>query len=1160
VTEMRLIALWIVPILVMSQLSHGGESDGADPKHDSQLYRLFKNTVLSGERSAFEPKPHDAQQVTPNDELPSEPGAHDISTKFRKLLQKKTEPPTLSELETKLQAESDVEEVAALKVKLRAEEHERRAENKKIPDPLGVMIETTERSFKTDAVKRGTGLEQARLWKEKKIALGWSAEMARKGWAKKQEYRTFLQSEVKKKSLKTKKKSLSDSSLLVTGGQAEAQSKMKEVKGKFKAKMSVVKESEAKHDHLAAMAATAVNKAAQNTIAGLKKPAKGSAAASVLNVQEEGKAPPKQQADDVERQAKQIAGVGVEKQAKHLVGDKDLKMPSDLAKMKKNLADATKAAASRTKEMKKKLAAAKAEKSDAQKQKAKKAEKKELASKETKIKRDLKKKATKKQKQELASKETVMKRDLKKKAAKKKKIEKRQKAKAKAKHAEMKEKKLTAKAKKPEKDQKMKSKHTETKMEKSELDYKKATQEAQHLEKEAEADLNKVETIASLKKTADKKMKAESHEVVVAASKNAVKTSVHEHKQKASAAKSIAKSVQNKEHTIQSMEKNIHDAARKKQLANAIVNDAKSKNAKATGKAERTAKTTAKQVAAKASTWKKEKLAKGWKKEMANKGWTKVEAWKKFQVSEKRLKAKRVAQAAKAAAIKKAGQLKERAKNEAQAAAKMLAELKEKAEAKVKSAVKAGQEHRAKAKVDAQASIISAAKTQAKLEESIIKKAKAMQKERDNKEKAKKAARAELHRKESKMKKELHKKTAKNNAKMHHKETKEKKVEKKVKHTEAKGKTKVKAKAKAKKQLTAKVEKKARHTEAKGKTKVKAKVKAKAKAKKQLTAQANGEELQAKQSIKEKVRKTEAKQTRTLPFKPAKMQTSKLAYSILFLLIGLVSLFAGYRFYMAMLFVGGFVLTAVITDYVSQFNGLPQSTCLWVVPVTALLFAVMTILIYQLGVFILGALWGVVLALLLNGLLFGWVMHSNIAIEVVMLLSAIVMGVLCSHYHHHSAYDPDFCLCKVLIYSKTATIGAYMILRAVGFMAGGASAAFPFELDLALMSQKPYGLVGYMFGTIVLALVGILVQAKYTHKGEFLKHTEKTTTSTATAEETKPLNQTYDNRYRPGIGWTPASRMEGGASSAASTPTPNPVTTPVRNNNTEKDKNNGCCA
>jgi chemotaxis protein histidine kinase CheA len=285
--------------------------------------------------------------------------------------------------------------------------------------------------------------------------------------------------------------------------------------------------------------------------------------------------------------------------------------------------------------------------------------------------------------------------------------------------------------------------------------------------------------------------------------------------------------------------------------------------------------------------------------------------------------------------------------------------------------------------------------------------------------------------------------------------------------------------------------------------------KASQKLKEQKKKQQKKDKEQQKED-KEQQKKEQQKDVGSSPSTDSDLQTSGSAYSILFVVLGTLFVLFGYRFYMPMLFFGGFISFVYITDFLCWYNHFSHSDSIWLVPIVGIIMGVLCMFVYRLGCFTLGAAWGAVNALLLNGILFGQVMHDNISLQVIMPLSIIFFGIICSMYHHHSPLDNECGLRKMLIFSKTSFIGSYIFLRGCGHIIGD----YPFELDL-VHGEIPSSYDYYLVGTIFLALFGILLQMRFTHKGDCGLLTEN---ENATAEEQKPLVSSTPNGSGSGSG------------------------------------------
>lgn len=204
-------------------------------------------------------------------------------------------------------------------------------------------------------------------------------------------------------------------------------------------------------------------------------------------------------------------------------------------------------------------------------------------------------------------------------------------------------------------------------------------------------------------------------------------------------------------------------------------------------------------------------------------------------------------------------------------------------------------------------------------------------------------------------------------------------------------------------------------------------------------------------------------------------------------MMGMMAWLFGYRFYMPMLFVGGFVFAAVGTDYICWSNGLSDTHSAWVVPVTAILFGGLCVLVYQLGCFILGANFGVAIALLLNGILISNFENDNVGLGVTAAVFGVLLGFLVVCNHHHLPEHNPCGIQKVLIFLKTSTVGAYLLVRGMAYIwdyAHDTPNDYPFELDLVKMSSIPTSYHVYVGVTAIMAILGALVQMRFTHLGD----------------------------------------------------------------------------
>lgn len=208
---------------------------------------------------------------------------------------------------------------------------------------------------------------------------------------------------------------------------------------------------------------------------------------------------------------------------------------------------------------------------------------------------------------------------------------------------------------------------------------------------------------------------------------------------------------------------------------------------------------------------------------------------------------------------------------------------------------------------------------------------------------------------------------------------------------------------------------------------------------------------------------------------PYEWQYTQGEYAALFAVIGFITLLFGYRFYMPVLWMGGLVFGVVGTDFICFEYDEPEAA--WVVPLVGIIFATLCLLLYRLGTFILGANWGVAMALLLNGVLIAPHEENNLALGVTAAVFAIVFGCATTCYHQHRPTDNACGLPKVLIFAKTSWAGAYMLLWGAGHLVGD----YPNELELSTMESIPSVYYTYVGVTCAVAVLAFLVQMRFTH-------------------------------------------------------------------------------
>ena len=137
--------------------------------------------------------------------------------------------------------------------------------------------------------------------------------------------------------------------------------------------------------------------------------------------------------------------------------------------------------------------------------------------------------------------------------------------------------------------------------------------------------------------------------------------------------------------------------------------------------------------------------------------------------------------------------------------------------------------------------------------------------------------------------------------------------------------------------------------------------------------------------------------------------------------------------------------------------------------------------IYHMGVFFMGALWGIVNALLLNHIILSQIGFTlckcNDLLLGTMIVFAVVFGGLSVLWHDHPQDTPASHPRKLIIFLKTSFTGAYLLIRAAEHLMGT-----PFdELGLVKMQTPPEGQLQIIILIVVIAVGGSLLQMKCTH-------------------------------------------------------------------------------
>jgi len=210
------------------------------------------------------------------------------------------------------------------------------------------------------------------------------------------------------------------------------------------------------------------------------------------------------------------------------------------------------------------------------------------------------------------------------------------------------------------------------------------------------------------------------------------------------------------------------------------------------------------------------------------------------------------------------------------------------------------------------------------------------------------------------------------------------------------------------------------------------------------------------------------------------MASPLLLYDCYGAFVGFLLLLFGYRFYKPALFLGGFTLAAVITfQLVSQsyspFTTYGAAICSGIIAGTVVVF------FYAVGVFVLGSIWGIVIALLLNGLFLSRISYVICECDTLLWMAisilSILFGLLAIVVHRHKENDTASHPRKIVIFGKTATTGAYMLVRSIAHMAG----EFPDEFTMSQEKSLSPNYYVAAVSIIVLSVIGGFIQMRYTH-------------------------------------------------------------------------------
>jgi len=199
-----------------------------------------------------------------------------------------------------------------------------------------------------------------------------------------------------------------------------------------------------------------------------------------------------------------------------------------------------------------------------------------------------------------------------------------------------------------------------------------------------------------------------------------------------------------------------------------------------------------------------------------------------------------------------------------------------------------------------------------------------------------------------------------------------------------------------------------------------------------------------------------------------------IVFSILLIIFGAAYCFFGYRLFHILLFILGWIIGAVIF-----WNVLEEHTTLapWAVLVIAvtigILFGILAIVFYFIGIFVVGALLGLIIISSILSVKEGTLIPNETVRIVVVVIFSLFCGVLAIF------------LQKIMIIVSTAITGAYWIVSGIDYLIKGNISQFIPEmfrgnLEDLQTNWKTWLMLSFL---IVLSIAGIVVQLMKTSKG-----------------------------------------------------------------------------
>ncbi|KAF0683294.1 hypothetical protein As57867_024569, partial [Aphanomyces stellatus] len=192
--------------------------------------------------------------------------------------------------------------------------------------------------------------------------------------------------------------------------------------------------------------------------------------------------------------------------------------------------------------------------------------------------------------------------------------------------------------------------------------------------------------------------------------------------------------------------------------------------------------------------------------------------------------------------------------------------------------------------------------------------------------------------------------------------------------------------------------------------------------------------------------------------------------------VGLALVFLGYKLIRPAMFISAFAVGAVLSFVIFENAFRDKSyvdTACWIAfAVGGLLLGALVVCLYPVGVFLLGAFAGLLLATQLQTS-FGYAIapaHENIVFIVLLVVCGLLCGALALWIER-----PFFIV-------ATSWSGAIAAVWGIGYFAGGYPNAANLQKHMSgdkWVYDVPNAWWGYLAGTVVLALIGMWVQFRY---------------------------------------------------------------------------------